>query len=158
MPFLPFWLAFRRPGNWNESSRQQIKNFQKQRPFLLVYPLINILYFWRFYCIEIEWHWMSYLQQYYVASIGMSFHFYLFCFWPNEFLSLTCLHVFCETCLRAYFNHCPFPYKCPLCRDETEIPREDKSLKSLIEKVAFFLDHSLPPNTSFNQANFYQFF
>jgi len=49
-------------------------------------------------------------------------------------------------------------YTCPLCRKPTGIPHEDTQLKSLIEKVAFLLDHSSPPETRFDYSLFKQFF
>jgi len=72
-------------------------------------------------------------------------------------MSLTeCRHSFCDNCL---FKHIKAGnYKCALCDAVTGLPREDKQLRSLIEKVACFLDESNSPNTVFDETRFRDLF
>src|SRR6266545_5764454 len=104
---------------------------------------------------------MSCLLHYYVASNGVSF-FSIFVPGLIQFYSLTCSHSFCATCLESHFkkaqNSVRCVYKCPLCEKHTGMPHEDTNFKCLVEKVALVLHRSSPPQSSYDQTLFHQFF
>ena len=78
------------------------------------------------------------------GSLQCEFLFLFPSFISDPIPSLTCGHSFCAQCLYNWFTEAR--HECPVCRKISQVPRDDQSLRSIIEKFVFSHNHLLPPD------------